>query len=627
MSDPYLGHAVENGLVRFGSVSSLEKADTRSGGCQRKWWYRYVYGLKEPDTEAKALGIALHNDIKEHLTTGNRLLPALVMSGLHMVPDPGPDLLVEQPLHRVADNGRIRSILNADGVPLVGFVDCAHDRGINKGCDDITELHDPPGTLEVIDWKRKSDGTKLEYFMQPGELIKSIQMSGYGFALGTANNREHIRLSHGYFPAKGRKPFKVTKLHVLQDCANSWEYSNGLMRVVKDIAKETNPEKVPGNTFACASYGGCMHREYCSAYRHNSTAGIFGEKDDKPMGLLSTLPPAAQVTPPQPAATLNFEQQLAAEEQKLRAQALATTSGVLPGFQSACSAIQASGRGFPGLGGAAAQMYAAIGGQAIAPGSSYSGVGELARITFSDPGHVLQLAAELATPAPVAPPAPVPTPVQAVAQSMTYTPMIMPPDAPVSNPALAAKPLELAPNVSAPVVNNVVYQPLIPQTVAQSLPDPAVDAPKKRGRKPGSKNHPPAVLSHLPTTMQPGRKTGSIGPTLLRMMHPSSRCTLIASLTVRLNRCTRTWIQSSQHWCRSFAHHRACRMCVAHPKKDHWALVVGKARSMPSCSRNRRLPARIISTRVAMKRPARLPTQCASFASAPMRFTSGVRDE
>jgi hypothetical protein len=110
---------------------------------------------------------------------------------------------------------------------------------------------------------------------------------------------------------------------------------------------------------------------------------------------------------------------LAAEEARLRAQA--AQQQVMPGFAEAITRIQMSGRGFPPLGGAAAQMYAAMGGQAIAPGVTFPGIGELARmpVAITEAIHVLQLANELmpqqqqapaAAPPPPAAPAPAPTP-------------------------------------------------------------------------------------------------------------------------------------------------------------------------------------------------------------------------
>ena len=50
---PFLGRAVQNGNVRFLSVSAIEKFDpSRYGGCERRWAFQCVFGKKEPQTQA-----------------------------------------------------------------------------------------------------------------------------------------------------------------------------------------------------------------------------------------------------------------------------------------------------------------------------------------------------------------------------------------------------------------------------------------------------------------------------------------------------------------------------------------------------------------------------------------------
>lgn len=487
----YLGRAVENGTIKFFSVSALEKADVRESGCVRKYHYRYVVGIKDLDDEKASVksGKALHTEIKTYLRTGVRALSALALRGLHFIPDPGPDLLVEQTI------GSPRTpFVTAAGVPLIGFIDCAHDRGTNKGTEDIREAFDPPGTVEVIDWKWKGDGKKLEYFKQPPELIKTIQMSGYGVFISKAFPRTPwLRLSHGYFPVKGRQPFKSSKLHVIDDAVRSWEYTEGLARVLKDVAQERNPDRVPANPMACGKYGGCQYRDKCTAYQQTSTAMLFGETQSQElsMSLIQTLPSvlqpqaAAPVTFTQPAAvTIDPRAALIAEEAMQRAQAQATQSGVPVEFTQAITAIQQSGRGFPSLGGAAAQMFAAMGGQNIAPNSTYPGVGDLGAIMMLDPTHVVQLGNEFRRARDAAQPQAQAPVAQAPVTQQPQVPSPLPPDAPQSNPALAAMPIE---GYSQPVQHNTqafmhVPTATLPQVQMQAPATPS--EPKRRGRKP-----------------------------------------------------------------------------------------------------------------------------------------------
>ena len=493
----FLGAAVADGEVRFFSPTSLDRGDPRAGGCPLKWWFRYVRRIKEADTASKDAGRKLHDELARYQKTGDRSLSALAMSGLHMVPT-GPDLIVEQPIHKVTGK-TIESLLHADGVPVIGFVDHCNRRGVNMGGDDVTATQDPPGTVEIIDWKWKRDGSKSEYYLTPDQLVLDTQLSGYGLGIGRHFGASHVRLGHGYFPSTRGRPRKVTKLHVLQDCADNWKYVDGLARHLRGIARESNPERIEGNKAACGSYGGCPYRDQCPTYKQDSLTSIFGEtaSQEMKMGITFGQQPAPAAPAQMPAAAPT-QDALAAEEARLRAQA--AQQQVMPGFVEACARLQASGRGCPPLGGAAAQMYAAAGGQAVAPGTMFAGIGALGQMQpITEPAHVMQLANEIApqqapsqpAPAPIAP-QPVAIPWQGLPASAPppSSPQavqhVLPPDAPASQPHLAAKPVEGFPMPGAPVMPSIPFtfppaqQPQGP-TVAplppSSAPVPAAPSP------------------------------------------------------------------------------------------------------------------------------------------------------
>lgn len=491
--------AVTDGVVNFFSVSALEKADPRSGGCMRAYYYRYVLRIRD-DAQSESIksGNALHAELANYLRTGSRHLSSLALSGLHMVPDPGADLLVEHP---------IDGVVTVAGIPLTGNLDCAHTRGSNKGGNDVTELHDPPNTVEVIDWKWKRDGSKTEYQLQPGELVNSIQMAGYGVFASRHFNAEHIRLSHGLFFATRGKPRKVTRLHTVDAPLRTWEYVEGLGRTIKDVVRASRPDLVDANIHACGKYGGCFYRSQCTAYKiafsDQSSAKLFGESLAKEiketMGLQHNFGAQGQMIPntstignvggpPQPSVTIDLRAQLAIEEEKLRVQATQTQVGVTMDFATAWKAIESSNRGWPTLSGRAATQRAALVGQQIPAGATLTGSGDLGAITIEDPQHIIQLGTELS------PPVQLPPLRQAVMGNN-----ILPPDAPASNPALAAQPM--AGYSMQPVA---VAQPTFtsPQNFVQTTPtqtlvqvlqaaQPAVAPKRPRGRPP--KIQPPAV--------------------------------------------------------------------------------------------------------------------------------------
>lgn len=428
-----LGKAVVDGRLRFLSVSALEKADTRSQGCQRRWYYRYVEGRIEDEGDKPwfAKGRAFHKDAEHFLKTGEKNVSPLLLKGTWFMPPPGSPLLLEHQFHTITD-GVISSPLSSGGVPVVGFIDCVHDHGINYGEDSDDGETDPDGTIEVIDWKWKGSATDRHgnsTLKRPEELIRTIQMSGYGELFHRTTKANFIRLSHGYFPERGSLPVKVTKLHTVEEIATSWKYTDDLGRQLFDLAVETDVEKVPANANACDAYGGCAMREFCTGYRKTSLDSLFAKvandlKED--MGLLSTL---------------DIKEQVLQEEQQLRVENAPT-----PGILDAWERIGKHNRGYPGLGGAAAQAYANARRQPLDKNGGYAGSGQLGALGLHEVAHIFQLAKELDEKTGAEEPAP----------------SLLAPEAPESRPEIAA----------APVVSETVTEPVTAVT----------ETVKKRGR-------------------------------------------------------------------------------------------------------------------------------------------------
>jgi hypothetical protein len=340
---PWLyGRAVENGgtpeaRLRFASVSRISGADPAEGGCLRAWHFEMVGGKKRPKTKASTRGDNLHDEIEKYLKTGDRSLSSLALSGLHMVPDPGPDLLVEhdlclRPLDKHPHDGLdlrdpaqkqlaetcaaellAAAPLTADGVPVLGRMDLVHGRGTNKGGVNIDEVADPPNTVEVYDWK--STGNP-DYIKKPRELPGLIQMAGYAeWVYRVEPAAEQVRLSHGYFVERGGPSRKVSLRVVRGDVARTWEHAEGVVRSMKDAAREQDPDRVPANLEACGRFGGCPHREYCGARMHRALADFVGatmadkllgrQRENQEMGLFDKMKAQAgqAASAPPPAAT------------------------------------------------------------------------------------------------------------------------------------------------------------------------------------------------------------------------------------------------------------------------------------------------------------------------------------
>ena len=417
MSRAEHGKAVADGQVRYLSPSSITTADhSQDGGCLRKWWFRYVEGRKEPSSPAQAKGTALHAEIEDYLKTGVKALSATVMAGFRVIPEPGPGIDIEYP---------IAGELEVEGVPLIGYMDAVsyRDTYIDPNGD-----HKPmaPNSIEIIDWKTTSDLSRAKYGKA---LTDTPQMNAYGQWAAQRWGVDGVRLSHVYFRTRGRPDaVKSTTFVPVDRLRGRWEQTEAVARAVKDAARITDAAAVDANRNACSAYGGCPHRSYCLTPNRTLTE-IFG--GTTAMSLLSKIKNVAAPTPDHSA--------LAAEVARLEAEETAARGKIAPAistdFVDAVAYIESNRpgpTGFPTLGGDAATAFAALK-RLEYQGHGLAGRGQLAELTLTTCDEVVQLAGELgldddAVAASMAPPAPVSA--------------LLPPDAPASDPALAAMPVE-----------------------------------------------------------------------------------------------------------------------------------------------------------------------------------------
>lgn len=282
------------------SVSAIAKFDPNEyGGCMRRWFFRYVEHLPEATTFQKEEGVNAHSQIEHFLETGEDVLGAVVAKGRHLLPAPGPDLLVEWGLNNKKrppnkDGKQINffppgeSLLRADGVPLIGFMDWVNPRGVTVTPEGVL-VAEPPNTCEAGDNKTTS---RLSLAKSPEDLIKTTQMSGYGeFLLQRNPSLEFIRLSHVVFQTgQSRAAKKVTALVRAEDVRGSWQKKgHDVVRQMREVARMKSEADVPANLQACGAFNKvCDFRHVCSAHSNIS------KRDRLKMGLLKkTGTPAA----------------------------------------------------------------------------------------------------------------------------------------------------------------------------------------------------------------------------------------------------------------------------------------------------------------------------------------------
>lgn len=508
------GPSVVAGSLIWTSASGITVADPHSfGGCTRRWWYEKVDGKEAPETEAMRGGTALHAEVEAYLRHGTPLSTPLALAGRPFIPHPGDNLLIEKPIH----------FKTRDGISIYGHVDLYNFRQQYIDPEGVLQ-QDPPWSFEVKDWKTTAS---FEYAKTPAQLAENVQLNLYAEArFRESPDLEHARLTHVYFRTdKKKRPESklVTIRRSREEIASRWEYAESVTRVMRDVSRETNVERVPANPKSCTAYRGCPHQGYCTAFHSTSLDHLYAKiaddftRPENDMGILASNPqimqpqaPAQQSTAPQP----DMRAQLAAEEAQMRAQVAAAQAPQMntQSLAVACQRIIAHGRGFPAIGGNAAVPYSMTLNlnQPVQPGFVFSGIGNLGSIQLNEPAHIFQLADELdaerqAPPQMAQVQQQVMQQMQPVAQQISaptgYQPQVMqyggqqpiaqpqaggflPPGAPESMPQLASQP---------------------PKPEASAQP-PAAEEPKKgRGRPKKDKDAAPeqTAAAATPTVSSP----------------------------------------------------------------------------------------------------------------------------
>lgn len=456
------GRAVVDGELQYVSPSQIVKADHQSfGGCLRRWHYGKVMGLKEPEFQAAATGTEGHAQIAEYMTTGRMVLGQHALKAKRFLPEPSRDHQVELSI----DDG---SLLIA-GLPMVGLIDWLNpSRTVQL---DHGEVYDPARSEEIVDWKF----TGRKEFPSPREVAESPPMTIYGEWRARKAGLEYVRLSHVYIATRRREVSKRSVLVRRQDLIPRYQRAEGVVRLMQQAARCKSAEEVDANLEACSAGQGCPFRSQCSAGTQKSLIDLLGPQGaadflrpkEDPMSLLSIPALAAMQKQPTPAEVEAERARLAAEE------AAARKEQVPPGISQAIEYIHsvrgvqvrlANGTstplGAPALGGDAATLWATFLGLDF-QGHGLSGSGALAGTTVMNAADLPALAQEISA-VVAAQPAP------AVAPAAPPAVGLLPPDAPVSNPAAMQQTAAAAP------------PPVVPQTVNVvnvAAPPPSAGAP------------------------------------------------------------------------------------------------------------------------------------------------------
>lgn len=312
-----IGSAVdkEKKFVRFLSVSAIKKfdAEKEEAGCNRAYWYRYVQGIKEPETEALRFGKAMAVELEHYLKTGDDVLGIVARAGKHLLPTPGGTgiytLHVEEPLGDIAaavtareagasaDVVRQLAGLVAGGIPLMGAADVWHRRGeyVNENGILLKE-ESPYTTAECIDHKSssqiddhvtKNGRVYSGYAKTVKQVLDDTQMIGYGANISFKNQEiDRVRLALNYYQKKSPGAAKRHGLIFVEDILKRWERTDALAREIEHVVREEDPAKVPANLKACNAFHKiCHYADRCPKSLEHTLISLF----TTPFGQLNSI--------------------------------------------------------------------------------------------------------------------------------------------------------------------------------------------------------------------------------------------------------------------------------------------------------------------------------------------------
>lgn len=255
--------SVKNGVITSISPTAITAFDeTTAFGCQRRWWFKYVAGLKEPTSPEMVDGLAVHA-ISEHDLLGLADQPEILFS----MSEGERDWLARLTAKGQVFRDEIRSEVIGIEAPMPpGFNIAGIPISSMSKCDVVTR---EPG---IIDWKTTSSIEK--YGKTPGQLRKDTQMVIYARAFHP--NEPKVRLTHGQYETSGTPRFNAASVLVEKNQLD--EFYEGtiipLVEKMKTAARVEAAREMKPNRNACRL---CPHRGICPPDKENPLMGIFNK--------------------------------------------------------------------------------------------------------------------------------------------------------------------------------------------------------------------------------------------------------------------------------------------------------------------------------------------------------------
>ena len=227
-------------------------------GCNRQWYWQYPMGIKPPPTASNLVGSACHTIAEDFIQEQNgedlsvkrdgkdhhRSIVRPSMSTLHMLR-----------LHHKAGLGHVERSMKRklrNGLNLVGRID-------------FLSLPETDNPL-VVDHKTTSS---LQYAKTEEELASNIQMLAYAYeAVCLKPLAKAVRVAHNVMLTRGAPAARYTDALIsVKDVHAGWTRIQDISDKMIETSKLASPADVPPNLSACDRFGGCFHRDRCSAIK------------------------------------------------------------------------------------------------------------------------------------------------------------------------------------------------------------------------------------------------------------------------------------------------------------------------------------------------------------------------
>ena len=205
--------------------------------CSRKWWFEKIAGYRSPTSAAAELGKKIHSQLENYLLTGEQPESPIALAGLHHLPAPGSDVLVEHEL----------KYTEGLAVPLIGFID-------------LIELENRRVTYHKTTSDFKWAKTEYELLSDPQAIIYTKVAKDLFF-----EGDEEIEFRHVYYRTRGSSASMTSsaifKIPFLEE---KFQEIREVVDEMSGCSVAEKPIDVGFNAEACTDYGGCPFRGECA---------------------------------------------------------------------------------------------------------------------------------------------------------------------------------------------------------------------------------------------------------------------------------------------------------------------------------------------------------------------------